>query len=116
MPTPMPIIVATCGVKFGVGTAIVHRLTPASATATPMRAVRMGRPIATSEPKLSSRMTAAATRPSASVEGTPPLLNQLPPNSVRRPTSWSGPARLRNSSAVPWKVENSVPGATITSA
>ena len=51
MPTPMPIIDATCGVKSGVLKTLATRPTPAVAMATPKSAVTMGRPMATTEPK-----------------------------------------------------------------
>ena len=63
MPTPMPIMAASSWPK--VGTLIpwlMKSMTP-KAMATPKRAVRMGRPMAITEPKASSRMMTAARMP-----------------------------------------------------
>ena len=70
MPTPMPIIVATWVVKSGVGTAAAHRPSAAIDAITPATAVRMGRPMATTDPNAISRMMAAASRPTPSLAGT----------------------------------------------
>jgi hypothetical protein len=68
----MPTIDATWTVKSGVDTTAAHSSTPARPMVMPNSAVRMGSPMATSEPKAMSRITMAASRPNASVEGTPP--------------------------------------------
>ena len=70
MPTPMPIIIATCVVKSGVGTTADHRPRAAMDATTPTSAVTMGRPMATTDPKATSRITAAARSPTTSLAGT----------------------------------------------
>ena len=68
MPTPIPIIAAAWVAKLG----IVNRLAVSSTRAIPHpmpnSATRIGRPIASSEPKAMSRMTMAASRPTLSLE------------------------------------------------
>src|SRR3954465_1977289 len=63
MPTPIPTIAAGGGAQSGTST--TRRSSSASATdmPSPKTAVRSGRPIATAEPKVSSRIRAAAMRP-----------------------------------------------------
>ena len=69
MPTPRPIIAATCGAKSGVVKTLARIPTPASEIAMPMIAVRIGRPIAISEPNAKSRMMIAARMPTISDRG-----------------------------------------------
>ena len=69
MPTPRPIIVAIWGVNSGVfmnRATTEMRLTPMPM---PRRAVTMGRPMATTEPKATSSTTTAASRPRPSDDG-----------------------------------------------
>ncbi len=69
MPTPMPIIAATWGTKFGVVRTLAMMPTPARDTAIPMRAVRIGRPIAMRDPNATSKTTIAAAMPMTSLAG-----------------------------------------------
>ena len=66
MPTPSPIIVASAGAVVGHlhdWPSTAKMLSPATR---PMIAVMIGRPMATALPKVKSRMTTAATRPTTS--------------------------------------------------
>ena len=85
MPTPMPIIVATCVVKSGVGTTAAHRPSAAMDAATPTSALTIGRPMATTEPKATSRITAAARSPNTSLAGISTSWNRSPPNATSTP-------------------------------
>ena len=67
MPTPSPIMAMISGAKIGVVTTWVSRSRTAKATAIPNRAVMMGRPMATTEPKASSMMMMAARMPMPSL-------------------------------------------------
>ena len=69
MPTPRPIIVATWGVNSGVfmnRARTEMRLTPIPM---PSRAVTIGRPMATTDPKATRSTTTAASRPRPSLDG-----------------------------------------------
>ena len=72
MPMPMQTIVTSCGAQSGTMNRWFRRGTDASAAPTPKRAATMGRPAATAEPKTSSRMIRAATRPICSVPASVP--------------------------------------------
>ncbi len=63
MPTPSPIIAASCGANSAVSKTWVPSVTRLSPTPSANSAVMIGSPIATTEPKVSSRMTTAASRP-----------------------------------------------------
>ena len=65
----MPIIAATCGAKLGVVKTLARMPTPASEMAMPMSAVRIGRPIAISEPNAMSSTMIAARMPTISLAG-----------------------------------------------
>ena len=92
MPTPMPIIEATSGVKSGVEKTCAMTPTPATAMPTPTSAVRIGRPIATTEPNASRSTTTAARMPMSSVAGIDPSVNESPPNATGTPSCRSGSA------------------------
>ena len=66
MPTPMPIMAPNWVVKEGMSTKADKRLTMMKPGIKPMRAVMMGRPMATTEPNAMRRMNTAATMPSNS--------------------------------------------------
>ncbi len=85
MPTPMPIIAATCGTKLGVVRTLAMIPTPASETAIPMSAVRIGRPIAMSDPNATSNTTIAAMIPTTSLAGIEVSVNQSPENCTSTP-------------------------------
>ena len=85
MPTPMPIIAATCGTKLGVVRTLARMPTPASEIAMPMSAVRIGRPIAMRDPNATSRTTIAAMMPTTSLAGIETLVNQAPENCTSTP-------------------------------
>ena len=57
MPTPSPIITASCRAKSAVSKTWVPRVTRLRPTPSANSAVMIGRPIATTEPKVSSRTT-----------------------------------------------------------
>src|SRR5438132_1515237 len=59
MPTPMPIIAATIGVKFGTGTKLASSPTMASPMPMPTIAIMTGRPLAMTDRKAMSRPEAA---------------------------------------------------------
>ena len=72
----MPTIDATWFVNPGVGTTADQSSTSASPMAMPATAVTSGRPIATTEPKATSRITIAAIRPIDSDAGISNAWNQ----------------------------------------
>ena len=63
MPMPMPIIVASEVDQSGASTNAMSRPVSMLLTARPATATTIGSPAATTEPKVSSRMMAAAARP-----------------------------------------------------
>ena len=63
MPTPMPIIATIAVVKSGMAIGLLSSVTIAVAQPRPNRAVPIGRPIASTEPKAMIRMTTAARMP-----------------------------------------------------
>ncbi len=67
MPTPMPIMAASSWPKVGTLMPWLRKSTTPKAMATPNRAVRIGRPMAMTEPKASSRMMMAARMPTPSL-------------------------------------------------
>ena len=86
MPTPMPIMAASWVANSGTEVAWESSSTTAKPTPMPNRAVRMGRPMASTEPKAISRMTMAAMRPIASVlPGGRRVVKMSPPPSTWRP-------------------------------
>ena len=100
MPTPMPIIAATWGAKSGVVRKLAMMPTPASEMTMPTIAVRIGRPIAMTDPNAMSSTTIAARMPTTSLAGMPPSLNQFPANSTCTPSLARGAASAFTSSAV----------------
>ena len=71
MPTPMAIIVATDVAHSGTSTTLASRAISPDATPIPNTAVTMGRPIASNDPKLTSRITPAARKPTPSAPTAP---------------------------------------------
>ena len=67
MPTPRPIIVASVGEMVGTSTTCPSSPTMLRPAPRPRIAVRIGRPIATTVPNVSSRMITAAESPTASL-------------------------------------------------
>ena len=67
MPTPMPIMAAISGEKFGTTRKWVTSSSSATPIPSPNRAVMMGRPMATTDPKASSMMMMAAVMPMPSL-------------------------------------------------
>ena len=65
MPTPSPTIAAVGGAQSGTATTRLSTAPSASAVPRPNTAVISGRPMATAEPKVTSRMSAAAMQPDA---------------------------------------------------
>ena len=63
MPTPSPIIAASSGEKVGITSRWVSSSSTAMPIASPSSATRIGRPIATTEPKAISMMKMAAVTP-----------------------------------------------------
>ena len=92
----MPIIDATWAVKSGVWTTCDQSVTAPRAVMIPRIAVTIGRPMATTEPKATSRMNIAARRPNSSLAGGPSLLNPSPRNSTWTPPCCSALARSSN--------------------
>ncbi len=68
MPTPSPIMAMISGAKVGVVMTWDSRSSTAKAMAMPNRAVMMGRPMATTDPKASSMMMMAARMPMPSLD------------------------------------------------
>jgi hypothetical protein len=67
MPTPMPIIAAISGAKVGTTRRWVTSSRSAMPIPRPNRAVMIGRPMATTDPKASSMMRMAAVMPMPSL-------------------------------------------------
>ena len=67
MPTPMPIMAAISGEKLGTTRKWVTSSSSATPIPRPNRAVMMGRPMATTDPKASSMMMIAAVMPMPSL-------------------------------------------------
>ncbi len=78
MPTPSPIIAMISGANVGVVTMWDNRSRTANPMAMPNRAVMMGRPMATTDPKATSMMMMAAKMPIPSLEpGLPPATSPM---------------------------------------
>ncbi len=85
MPTPRPIIAASCGPKVGTTNGWLRTATMAKPMPMPNRAVRIGRPMAITEPKATSRMMIAAPMPISSLGpscGWTTLAMGCPPSSI----------------------------------
>ena len=67
MPTPMPIMAASCGPNVGTTTPWLKSAMTPNPMPIPNRAVRIGSPMAITEPKAISRMMIAAAIPMASL-------------------------------------------------
>ncbi len=63
MPTPSPIIVARTGATVPIAVKEAIRWMVAMPTPSPSSAVRIGSPMATTEPNANSRITTAASSP-----------------------------------------------------
>src|SRR5487761_2460444 len=87
MPTPSPIIAANWGAKLGSGAKLATSARMAKADPRPKSAEPTGRPIATIEPKATTRITIAAMRPNYSELKLPcsTLATTRPPGSTTRP-------------------------------
>ena len=68
MPTPSPIMAMISGANTGVVTTWESRSSTAKPMAIPNRAVMMGRPMATTEPKASSMISIAPRMPAPSLD------------------------------------------------
>ena len=68
MPTPMPIMAAISGEKVGTTRTWVSSSSSAMPMPSPKSAVRIGRPMATTDPKASSMIRMAAVMPMPSLE------------------------------------------------
>ena len=88
MPTPMPIMMAISGEKFGTTSRWVTSSSRAMPTPRPASAVMMGRPMATIEPNASSMMRMAAVMPMPSLgPGAAVTADEIgsPPSSTWKP-------------------------------
>ena len=86
MPTPRPTIDPITIAQLGMSTAYATREREPAPTARPSSAVPIGRPIATSDPKASNKITIATSRPSASPTPVGACSNakyRSPPASIR---------------------------------
>src|SRR6476659_10246978 len=102
MPTPRPIIAASCVLKSGIVNTWLPRVTSAMPVNSPNRAVPMGRPMASTEPKAMSRMMTAARMPSSSDAGSSNVLNMSPPYWMFRPCTSTLSPRSRIWVASDW--------------
>ena len=92
----MPIMAASWVANSGTEVAWESSSTMANPTPMPNRAVRMGRPMASTEPKAMSRMTTAASRPMASVPpGSSRAVKSEPPPSTWMPGTLASVDRAR---------------------
>ena len=88
MPTPMPIMAAISGEKFGTTRTWVSSSRSATPIPSPASAVITGRPMATTEPKASSMMRMAAVMPMPSLGPGAAVTAEeigLPPSSTAKP-------------------------------
>ncbi len=95
MPTPSPIIEPIWGAQLGIMIRWLISGMAATPSTRPNRAMPMGRPMATSDPKASSRITTAAPIPISSAAlpaGSSKLKNSSPPASACSPPAWSASA------------------------
>ena len=102
MPTPSPIIVARVGAIVGTVTAWPRRPIADKPTSRPKTAETIGRPIATSDPKVNARMIIAAIRPTRSLDsvaGSDSSLPIGPPTATSIPAASAGWAAPRTSCA-----------------
>ncbi len=102
----MPIIEASWGVKFGTFMKLANSRTRPRLMPMPNSAIKIGRPIASNDPNVMSRMMIAARRPTASAPpGGSNCANwmTLPPNSIWSPGPSVCPPRsmIRSTSALP---------------
>ena len=101
MPTPSPIMIATELAHSGTSMRLAISLPPARPIPTPNSAVASGRPMATSEPKAMSRISAAIASPGPSA---PMLLActfsmACPDSSIWTPAARASAARSTMSEA-----------------
>ena len=87
MPTPRPSITAMIVVKSGIVTRFESMPTSATPRRCRRRAMPMGRPMASTEPKARMRMTMAKPRPSTSDSGGSNSASTGPPSSTRSPST-----------------------------
>ena len=87
MPMPMPIIVARDVDQSGASTTRMSRVVRTPLTASPAMATRSGSPAATTDPKVSSRMAAAAAIPITSepISAASPWMIVWPPRATSSP-------------------------------
>jgi hypothetical protein len=101
MPTPIPIIDASCGVKSGTFRKLANTKTSEMPMPIPNRAIMIGRPMASTDPNVTSRMRMAARKP---IDSAPPGSSNsenttaLPPGSIASPGISASSARAFNSS------------------
>ena len=87
MPTPIPIIDANWVAKSGVAITWLRSPTKPRPMPMPKSAMRIGSPIARSEPKATRRITIAARMPMSSAGPSAPICwNIRPPNATRTPS------------------------------
>ena len=89
MPTPIPIMAAISGEKFGTVRTWVRSSRSATPTPRPASAVITGSPMATTEPKASSMIKMAAVMPMPSLgpgAAVAAALIGLPPSSTSKPS------------------------------
>ena len=75
MPTPSPIMLASCGAKLGIAIRWAISDIELIPSASPKTAMPIGRPIAITDPNATSRITIAATSPISSVIPNPESSN-----------------------------------------
>ncbi len=86
MPTPSPIMIPIVAAKSGISMRLLSSTVARTPVPTPARAVAMGRPIASTEPKerISTKMANAS--PSSSEFGGSRWRNMSPPRSISSPS------------------------------
>ncbi len=82
MPTPSPIMIPRNGAKSGMVMRFERMVTITEPAAMPEMATPIGRPMASTEPKATTRITMAKARPRDSVEGSSNSPNAPPPIST----------------------------------
>ena len=114
MPTPRPIIAASCVVKSGATIRFESRMISAMPTPTPATATAIGRPIASTEPNETISTTTAKATPMNSDCGGSNSPRAVPPISTCSPGSPG--ARVANSEPSREVSVKSSSGARLTAA
>ena len=113
MPTPRPIIEPRIVANSGTDMTLLMSAMNAEPMPMPNRATPMGRPMASTEPNATIRMTMANARPSASDEGVSNSAKSWPPASIRRPSISGALSLMMSRTALAWENSASLGNSTV---